>query len=670
MNWEVRTMRSTTSCFDSTLYRKTMARFWPMWVLYGGIWLFAIPLNLVNLYFDSIRYGKGVVWARKVLLEQAVSLPELLVTGVWIACIAGILAAMAVFGYLYNNRSACMMHALPMRRETLFTTQYLAGLSFLVLPQLAVAVGTAAVELILLPSGSWGEVLTSLAAWFLLQSGTCLFFFSFAAFCAMFTGHTLALPAFYGIFNLLVYVIDFLISALMQNTFYGFPGITMNNKLVEYCTPVWALSEACDWETATRNMVNANGAVVGVEATGEYYLQSPGTVAAYAAAGVVFAVLALMVYRCRHVESAGDVVSISIVKPIFLCGVSFCSGLCFGVYTAAFFGWNGALPLSLCVVAWSVVGWFVAEMLLKKSFRVWKTWKGAAVMAVAMVLLCTACFRDWFGVVGRIPDVEDVASVEISANLSYPYDEGQMDVDEITDPDSIAQIIDLHRALVDHRDQENRVGDDYIYVYLTYTLKNGSVLEREYHAVPVLQEEVDQEGTVAWAADRLIRNRELVAQSYNFDRYENWRIVEAYLSNVYYKSGALGNKYLDGAAGEDLEGLWQAVQDDFAEGTIGVRYLFDDNERRTNTYVTDLCFVFERPKSTVTGKDGEKAADTEHFAITMTPNAKHTLAWLEKMANLGTEDFRPHSLFKGEDHAYESGEYAEWSEQQTEVMVP
>ena len=58
---------------------------------------------------------------------------------------------MAAFGYLYNNRSAAMMHALPLRREALFTTQYLAGLSCLLLPHLAVALVTAAAELAFLP---------------------------------------------------------------------------------------------------------------------------------------------------------------------------------------------------------------------------------------------------------------------------------------------------------------------------------------------------------------------------------------------------------------------------------------------------------------------------------------------------------------------------------------
>ena len=35
MSWEVRTMRSATSYFNFTLLRKNVARFWPIWSLYG-----------------------------------------------------------------------------------------------------------------------------------------------------------------------------------------------------------------------------------------------------------------------------------------------------------------------------------------------------------------------------------------------------------------------------------------------------------------------------------------------------------------------------------------------------------------------------------------------------------------------------------------------------------
>ncbi len=37
------------------------------------------------------------------------------------------------------------------------------------------------------------------------------------------------------------------------------------------------------------------------------------------------------------------------------------------------------------------------------------------------------------------------------------------------------------------------------------------------------------------------------------------------------------------------------MQADFDAGTIGVRYLFDDEQRRENTYVPTCVFIFEVP---------------------------------------------------------------------------
>ena len=33
MNWEVQTMQLKTSCFNKTLFRKNLTRFWPLWAM-------------------------------------------------------------------------------------------------------------------------------------------------------------------------------------------------------------------------------------------------------------------------------------------------------------------------------------------------------------------------------------------------------------------------------------------------------------------------------------------------------------------------------------------------------------------------------------------------------------------------------------------------------------
>ena len=134
MNWEVRTMRSVTSCFNSTLYRKNLS---PLLAHLGPV---LGDLAVCPAPQSAHHDPAGADWALEDLTHSLdycswVSvglLPEL-----WARCWPSSLAccaAMAVFSYLDASRSACMMHALPLRREALFFTNYLSGLSFLLLP--------------------------------------------------------------------------------------------------------------------------------------------------------------------------------------------------------------------------------------------------------------------------------------------------------------------------------------------------------------------------------------------------------------------------------------------------------------------------------------------------------------------------------------------------------
>ena len=111
MSWEVRTMRSATSYFNFTLFRKNLSRFWPIWGLYGFLWLMLLP---VNVLVSGEYMSRGE--ARLFPLNHC---SGYLSTAVLFSLVFGILAAMAVFSYLYSSRSAGFLHTLPLRREGL-----------------------------------------------------------------------------------------------------------------------------------------------------------------------------------------------------------------------------------------------------------------------------------------------------------------------------------------------------------------------------------------------------------------------------------------------------------------------------------------------------------------------------------------------------------------------
>ena len=648
-------MGSVTSYFNSTLYRKAMSRYWPLWVFFGGMWLFAIPLNLLNQGMNYSRFGFSAAEASSRIADLARNVPlDCLVPGVVLTMFYAVLCAMAVFGYLYNTRSACMMHALPPRREALFLSHYLAGLSFLVLPLISVALITLAVELVLVPSAALGLALRSLALWLGVQCGAALFFFSFAVFCAMFTGHILALPAFYGILNGLVVGMYELVALLLASFTYGISGVSCPGRWVELCTPVYAICSA----------------VTAPEVNGVRYLRQLMVVAGYAAVGVVFAVLALLVYRNRHMESAGDVVSVPLVRPVFRCGVALCTGMSFGTFLAAFFGWyERAVPLTLCVVLCAAIGWFIAEMLLRKSFQVLDTWKGCVVLCAVLAMLCAAFFLDLFGIETRVPQTEQVESVTISANLSAPYDSGNPADVEITDPDQIREIVALHQAVVNDRvrSQQTHGADAFVnYLNLEYTLDNGDRLERVYDSLPLFQDEAEKEGSITYAVDQIIQDRDLIKTFYGLDDHDNDTLEEAVLSDVRNtKTDGMETLVLD----EDTAAqLWQAVRQDYQEGTIGVRYLIEDNDRMNNTYRTDLRFSFTRilPQDKAYGDEGRYQA--YHITVTLTPQATHTAQVLEQSGLLGgLYVLQPHT---SDDFGDESSEdyTTDWEDDlQTEV---
>lgn len=644
MSWEVRTMRSGTSFFNAALFRKTFLRFWPIWALYTAGWTLVLPLRL---WADAMRRSAWTAPELSEHLQNAVNgIPGLLEPGVPLAAGAGLVCAMAVFSYLYSSRSACMMHALPLRREALFLTQYLAGLSFLLLPQLAVFALTAATEAALGCLALW-----PLVQWLLVQSGLCLFFYSFAVFCAMFTGHLAALPVFYGVLNILAFVMTSLTEAECSLFLYGFQSFPSPVwEFADYLSPPIALSRAVS--LTYQNEIPS--------------LYQPGLVAVYAAVGAALAIAALLLYRSRHIESAGDVVAVKLVRPLFKYGVALCAGLSGGMFSYQLLSGLSSLTLMGWILFWGLVGYFAAEMLLRKSFRVLAAWKGAVPLAAVIVLLSLSVHYDWYGFEDRVPQADQVTAVTLNGLHSAPYDDGQGRGLTLEDPEQIALVLQLHRAAL-ALEEENREEEsdpqgytEYLYLDLHYELADGTALERGYSALPIVESDRGVEGTPTWAAGQLLSDRENMEQLYGFHDIEaNCRLVAAYLEDVWNtQTRQYETVYIDGST----EKLWQAMKQDFAEGTIGVRYLFDNSvERMENTCATDLYFDYEAPP-----KPGDVGISSygSSFSITLTPQASHTLALLHELkvldeTHLALTNREAEALELGEGGAYAPSTQAE-----------
>ena len=630
MSWEVRTMRFGTSYFNKTLFAKHFARFWPIWGLYGLIWTVCLPLGILA----GSRSGWMAADAR-VLPLNYLDTTGWFSAATLLAAVFGLLAAMAVFSYLYSARSVSLFHALPLRREGLFLTSYLAGLGFLILPNLAVFLLALAAE-----AACGAVVFSSLFTWLVVSSLLGLFFYSFAVFCAMFTGHILALPAFYVVLNGLAAGLAVLFGQMAHEFLFGFDGAAWLTAVASWLSPVLRLS-AC--RVVYPTVTDAAGNSVTDE--GAAYFSGLGYVALYALVGVALAALALAVYRRRQLETAGDVVSVSWVRPVFKYGVAFCAAVALGETLYSLFSAllpRGAWGLLLMLLLWGAAGYFVAEMLLRKKFWVFRgSWKGCVVLLCCLTAAMCLMEFDVTGFERRVPDPARVQSVSLDAGSTAPYDDANGRTLTLETPEELAAVTELHRAIVARKAAIEGAEPDYTYeqldsglevetsgqawVQLRYTLTDGSVVTRSYR-IPLTQEALDDPDTPAARLDALLNAPGQAEKAYFGAMAEGDYLISAVVTQPHYdEEGAYyyDEKPVDSAG---LEELWSAVQADLADGSLGRRYLLENQARLENCYVNDLILTFRRAGQAARA-DG---SDTYSVTVTLQTTGARTLAALEQ----------------------------------------
>lgn len=626
-------MPSATLCskgpnpwWNSTLYRKNLKRFWPIWVSYGVI-LLLVPLFFLLTWLDRSDYLDVNSVAMDLL--GFVSPMGLMLSAAW-----SIISAMAVFSYLYNSRSVQLYHALPIRREGLYLTNYLSGLSFLVLPLGAVFLFTLGVEAV---SGTL--MLWPLFQWLITQVCFALFFYSFAAFCALFVGHIVALPVFYGILNFLAFGMSQLLSELFRQFVYGYHSWPAMSQLAQWLSPFIVLYR----ESGVR-----------VAEEGGYFFMGLAAALVYALAGLVLAALGLLVYRTRPLETAGDVVAVKWVRPVFKYGVAFCAAVTIGIFLHTLFRSllpGGMWPMLGLMVLGGLIGYFAAEMLLRKTFRVLRrSWKGALALCLVLTASALAMNYDLIGF-NRAPSRYDVVSVYLWGPYTLPSDSASHFDIHCTDSEDIEAALALHQAIArNQKELQDRLEED-LYstgydpanpdqtlvqsqsVYFSYDLADGSQLTREY-TLQLYSTDLADPNSVASLLNNLINAPGTVEDAYflgveSQDAFDNPADIS--LSNVYdAQTQTYTDLNVDTEAARDA--LLAAVRSDLAAGRLGQRYLFDDKERNDTCYLADLKLSFFK---TIKGTDRFGEVWEHDWSTTVTiglqATATDTIACLEEL---------------------------------------
>ncbi|MBR3084509.1 MAG: LPXTG cell wall anchor domain-containing protein [Oscillospiraceae bacterium] len=448
-------MKSKTSCINAAVFRSSFGRFWPLWAIYLFLWMLLVPVHISN---DRLNILSDPSRGEYAILSLGVY------GGVALGAVMAIAAAMAVWSFLYFSRSAHGVAVLPLRRETVWTSALLGGLVPALAVHLLVALSGALVGGLI----GW-SCFPVMLQWCGVVSLIYFFFYAFACFCAQLTGSLIILPLVYGVLNFLAVGAELLTRGLLSQFVYGMPEPGLSNVALRWLSPV------AGYVSTLRVDYGYLDQKVGLYGTQALWY--------YAAAGLVLLAGALLLYRRRRMESAGDVVAIRVLKPVFRWCMALGAGLLLGsVFYFFLMAWNSqperdALVVSILIpmLLGAVLGWFAAEMLIRKSFRVFtgRTWAGAGLVCALILAAMLGIRYDLFGYERHIPAAQDVENVLISS----PYHT------LLSSEEGIEQVRALHQSLLDerdyHTDPENGA-HNVIYCTLDYELRGGGHLTREY----------------------------------------------------------------------------------------------------------------------------------------------------------------------------------------------
>lgn len=610
-------MRLKTSYFNAYLFRKTVVRFWPTWFAYAFIWAIILPVSLGSSIASALRYpgnSSGLIYAL-----QSLPLRVGQYGGTVIGAIVSCLAAMGVFSHLYFARSAGAFAALPLKRESVFVSAALAGL----LPMLAInlVIFVAA----LLVEAAYGLLyLPALLQWLAMVSMLDLFFFGFSTLCAQLTGSLIVLPFVYAVLNFTAYVVEYLVSRILDIFVFGYSGSALS---LDFLSPIIALFSHCQVSGITAfDAVNQTYSTVG------FYFTGWGWIIGYTAAGAILLSASLLLYKRRRMETAGDVVAVRSLKPVFKYCLALGCALCLGaaLFSILCSGYTYVgtpkyvLAITVFMLIGCFIGYFAAEMLIHKSFSVWngkRRWLGFCVVSAVIAALTFSCEFDLFGYEKRLPAEGEIESVSLMISGDNTL---------LSDTQNIESVLKLHESIIENKHYHESEAGSTCYLYLTYTLKDESTMNRNYR----LAYSIDQKTGDVRTLEDLVNTQEAIDYRKRLDFSITAENID-YASVDYRTPDTAEYDYehqeLILTAEEANAFYYECILPDIKDGTLGRIWLIYDEDYLNTVYACTINFECNERSS-----EGEYTY--QRFYTVPTVDSTRTNAWLrEHGVDLHTE---------------------------------
>ena len=492
-------MKSRISFFNKTLYWKDIKRFWPLWTMEMTFLVFFVIVPVfsgMSRYKEMNHYANAGV--RKIRFAQALSslLEEygpFLTHGV-VLTVLSLVVALFLFSYLFKARETYHMHFLPMKRETLFFSHYLAGVTILVIPF------AAAYGILICVAASYRAGMTmELLGQFVITLVGILFFFSLACLMIMLTANGIMAAVIYAVINVLYQAVAAMFVAMGGLCIFGYQGDNsmITSALGQCLTPVAFFSGKSsiygvleDWIFGGLYYSSRRGYIGCEDIYPASFWIGPEWSRAiwYLIPVVLFLGLAIVLYRKRSLESAGNMLAFSWGKPVFRFVFTLAGSMAFAVLIYWISIRASGMPITYktsflfllgLLTGGSLLGYLISNMILYKTFFIWKKtsyWR--MLLLTGMIAGIFSYMKYGYG--QKIPAVDSVDFVKLELQSGGDYENNTF---YVQGEQEIQKLQEIDKKILEAGETES-IEERYHYIVksiaVTYVMESGEQLCREY----------------------------------------------------------------------------------------------------------------------------------------------------------------------------------------------
>ncbi len=453
-------MKQINSLINMQVLKNNLKQYWLIGLGYVILLFLIFPLSVImsaQNYVDLQSITKAERLARFVQYFLNFTNGGQIV--LMIVVILPVLLAILIFKYMQHQSSVTFMHGLPATRTQLLNTGILTGKIILILPTVLIGL------IVMVEKWAYGLTLVtygSIFKWVFIVCILSLFMFMFTTFVGLCIGNSIIQGVVSYILLILPFVIGVTIFYTLSELLSSYVVQTAYIEKLEYISPI--------------------ARMMGIYREHSFGIKE---MVFYIIAMLVIYILSIYVYKLRKSESATESVCFDILKPIFKYGVAFCATITVGILMMSLQRSSSAWLIFGYIVG-SILGYFIAEMILKKSIYIFKSsYKGFVAYILLFFILFGLVKVDAVGFKRRVPKLSQIKS----ANFSNEFEDSEYDYasrrfilippkSSVTEEENIKQVMEIHKKLIDSKGDQNVY--DIRNGYVTYELKNGTKMVRKY----------------------------------------------------------------------------------------------------------------------------------------------------------------------------------------------